>query len=101
MLSSRKENIKAGVFQPGHRLPTMTIEELADIEVAAALERQRKTEAMPASGRRENRRMEHLKMDGDEDDKDLADEAAAHDRAWDDWKDEHPKGSGNKANKRF
>lgn len=101
MLSSRKENIKVGVFQPGHRLPTMTIEELADIEVAAALERQRKTEAMPASGRRENRRLEHLKMDGDEDDKDLADEAAAHDRAWDDWKDEHPKGSGNKANKRF
>jgi hypothetical protein len=30
---SRKEQIKAGVFQPGHRLPTMTLEELAEIEV--------------------------------------------------------------------
>ena len=101
LLTSRKESIKAGVFQPGHRLPTMTIEELADIEVAAALERQKKSKEMPNSGRREQRRMEHLEMDGEEDDKDLADEAAVHDRAWDDWKDEHPRGSGNKANKRF
>lgn len=30
---SRKEQIKAGVFQPGHRLPTMSLEEFADIEV--------------------------------------------------------------------
>ena len=100
ILTSRKENIKAGVFQPSHRLPTMTIEELANIEVAAALERQQKSMTIPASGRLSQRRIEHLEMDGEEDDNDLADDAAVHDRAWDDWKDEHPAGSGNKANKR-
>lgn len=45
------------------------------------------------------RRYEQLEMDGDEDDEDLVEEAAHHDRAWDDWKAENPRGSGNKANK--
>lgn len=38
-------------------------------------------------------------MDGEEDDEELVEKAAQHDRDWDDWKDEHPKGAGNKANK--
>lgn len=45
------------------------------------------------------RRYEQLEMDGDEDDENLVEEAAHHDRAWDDWKAENPRGSGNKANK--
>lgn len=32
-LRSRAETVKAGVFQPGHRQPTMTLEEFADREV--------------------------------------------------------------------
>ena len=35
-------------------------------------------------------------MDGLEDDKDLVDASAKLDRDWDDWKDENPRGSGNK-----
>lgn len=31
---------KQQVFQPGHNLPTMSIEELADMEVADALDRE-------------------------------------------------------------
>lgn len=38
-------------------------------------------------------------MDGDEDDAELVEQAAHYDRAWDDWKAENPRGSGNKANK--
>lgn len=34
-----RENFKATVFRPGHRLPTMSLEEYADKEVADAIER--------------------------------------------------------------
>lgn len=50
----------------------------------------------PSSTRR---RYDQLEMDGEEDDEELVEKAAQHDRDWDDWKDEHPKGAGNKANK--
>jgi hypothetical protein len=47
------------------------------------------------------RRYAQLEADGEEDDEKLVEEAAYHDRAWDDWKDDHPRGMGNKAGKRF
>jgi hypothetical protein len=34
-----REQYKNQVFKPGHILPTMSIEELADFEMAGALER--------------------------------------------------------------
>lgn len=34
-----RENFKAAVFRPGHRLPTMSLEEYADKEIAEAMER--------------------------------------------------------------
>lgn len=52
----------------------------------------------PSSTRR---RYDQLEMDGDEDDEELVEKATHRDREWDDWKDEHPRGSGNKANKRI
>lgn len=54
------------------------------------------TQKDPPSTRR---RYAQLEMDGDEDDAELVEQAADHDRAWDDWKAENPRGSGNKANK--
>lgn len=45
------------------------------------------------------RRYNQLEIDGDEDDEELVEKAVHRDREWDDWKDEHPRGSGNKANK--
>ncbi|CAH0476031.1 unnamed protein product [Peronospora belbahrii] len=39
-LEMRRETIRSGVFKPGHRLPTMTLNEYADHEVANAVERQ-------------------------------------------------------------
>lgn len=47
------------------------------------------------------RRYDQLEKDGDEDNEDLVEQAARYDREWDDWKDDHPRGSGNKANKRI
>jgi hypothetical protein len=47
------------------------------------------------------RRYAQLEADGEEDNAKLVEEAAYHDRAWDDWKDDHPRGMGNKAGKRF
>lgn len=47
------------------------------------------------------RRYDQLERDGDEDDAGLVEQAAIHDRDWDDWKDDHPRGAGNKANKRI
>lgn len=47
------------------------------------------------------RRYDQLEADGDEDNEELVEQAANHDREWDNWKDENPRGAGNKANKRI
>jgi hypothetical protein len=47
------------------------------------------------------KRYDQLVQAGQEDDEALLDQAVYKDRAWDDWKDEHPRGSGNKMGKRF
>lgn len=39
-LEMRRETVRSGVFQPGHRLPTMSLTEYADQQVADAMERQ-------------------------------------------------------------
>ena len=46
-------------------------------------------------------RYDQLVAEGLEDDETLAEEAAYRDRAWDNWKDENPRGSGNKMGKLF
>lgn len=38
----RKETIRSQVFQPGHRLPTMSLNEYADRELADAQDRQKR-----------------------------------------------------------
>ena len=75
----------------------MSLEELADIEVAAAMERQRRQAENPGPVRR----IKQLEEAGEEDNPDLVDQATYRDRDWDDWCDENPKGAGNKAGKRF
>lgn len=87
-----KETIRAQVFQPGHRLPTMSLEEYAEKEMEGALERQEKEKNTPIGPRR----YDQLQEDGDEDDEALVKEATYKDRSWDDWCDANPKGSGNK-----
>ena len=46
------------------------------------------------------RRYEQLEKDGMEDDEGLVEASAELDRKWDDWKEENPRGSGNKMKER-
>ncbi|KAL3666456.1 hypothetical protein V7S43_008705 [Phytophthora oleae] len=96
-MEMRRETIRSGVFKPGHRLPTMSLEEYADREVADAMERQKREQEAPQGPRR----YDQLVEDGDEDDEKLVEEAAYKDRAWDDWKDANEKGIGNKKGSQF
>ncbi|ETI49104.1 hypothetical protein L917_06658 [Phytophthora nicotianae] len=96
-MEMRRETIRSGVFKPGHRLPTMTLEEYADREVADAMERQKREQEAPQGPRR----YDQLVEDGDEDDEKLVEEATYKDRAWDDWKDANEKGIGNKKGSQF
>lgn len=49
-MEMHRETIRSGVFRPGHRLPTMTLEEYADHEMADAVERQKKEQYVVMSG---------------------------------------------------
>ncbi|XP_073109214.1 PP2A regulatory subunit TAP46 [Elaeis guineensis] len=89
-LTSERERLAAQVFQPGYRLPTMSIEE-------AGL---REMEMMKKWQERNAKLMEEANSSWHRDgtrrateDEDAEVEKA---RAWDDWKDDHPRGAGNK-----
>ena len=74
------------VFRPSHVLPTLTVEQAGGIELRQAREReaaQREAEAARAAARADQPR-------------DDADDAeVARQRAWDDFKDDNPRGWGN------
>jgi len=74
----------------------MTLAELGEIELAEALQRDVQHKASEAAALEKPRRYEYLVRDGLEDDHAKVDASAALDQKWDDWKDENPKGSGNK-----
>jgi immunoglobulin-binding protein 1 len=96
-LQFRREEIKSQVFRQGWNPPTMTLAELGDRERAEAIEReQRQNEAEIYRAEHGPRRYDQLYRDGMEDQTDRVDASAVLDRAWDDWKDENPRGSGNK-----
>lgn len=88
---SERERRAAQVFQPGYRLPTMSIEEagLREMEMMQKWqERNAKIlEEANSSWHNDGRRLSR------EDDDEAAEEKA---RAWDDWKDDNPRGAGNK-----
>jgi hypothetical protein len=78
--------MEAKVFTPGHTLPTMTIEEFGELEyqkmqAAEAQKRQAEAEQPPAVDSDDEEEVEHKRR-----------EAAS----WDDWKDAHEKGAGNR-----
>ena len=72
------------VFKPGHILPTMSIEELAEQEVAGALERQAQDEAL-----------KKMREEEDPDSEDVLERERIQTSRMDDWKDYNPKGAGN------
>lgn len=95
-LQVRKEEIRSKVFQPGWNQPTMTLEELGEIEMKQAIEREARQKIAEAEQKYAPRRYEQLVRDGMEDNVDLVDASAKVDREWDKFKDANPRGSGNK-----
>lgn len=92
--SVRREQLKAQVFRPGWRQPTMTLDELAEIEVRDAMARKQRQDAAEASDDRPGMKIKELEAAGKEDNLELVDKATQRDRQWDDWKDMNPKGYG-------
>jgi len=83
-----REDLQSTVFQPGTNQPTMTLEEFGDKEYKKMMQLQEQQKLMA-----EQTKMEE-EEDSDKDEK--SDKKTKKDRDWDDWKDEHEKGAGNK-----
>lgn len=96
-LMMSRDTVKANVFGMGIAPPTMSLEEFGDLQKMEAMERSAREAAAPSG----TRKYKDLVRDGEEDDDQLLEEATMADRAWDDWKDNNPRGWGNKMGKRF
>ncbi|KAJ4850798.1 PP2A regulatory subunit tap46 [Turnera subulata] len=94
-LTTEREKMAAQVFQPFHRLPTMSIEEagLKEMEIMNKWQ-ERNVKLMEEANSAWYKDTPKFKpSEEDDEDDDAAVEKA---RAWDDWKDDHPRGAGNK-----
>ena len=83
-----RKDIESKVFQPGHSLPTVSLNDFADNEMKMAAQMQEQ--------QAEAERMAKLEEDEDSDKEEVNERKVKKDRAWDDWKDENEKGAGNK-----
>jgi hypothetical protein len=95
-LQIKRDEIQSKIFRPGWNQPTMSLEELGEREYHEAVEREARQKVSEAERANDPRRYDDLVRDEMEDDLDLVDASAKLDQAWDDWKDENPRGSGNK-----
>ncbi|KAI9713596.1 MAG: hypothetical protein M1820_000978 [Bogoriella megaspora] len=82
-----RSRLRDGVFRPDHNLPTMTIDEY--------LEEERRRGGIIEGGGPQS----GIRPEPDEDDMEKADAETMKARAWDDFKDENPRGSGNTLNR--
>lgn len=82
-----RQNLQAGVFRSGHRLPTMSIDEF--------LEEEKKRGGIIEGGGEAS----GIKELVDEDDYSLADKETYKAREWDEFVEANPKGSGNTLNR--
>lgn len=92
--TSERERMMAQVFQPNHRLPTMSIEEAGETEMEMMNQWQERTKKYieEANSAWYKDPFKPGPPEEDEDD----DAAVERARAEDDWKDENPRGAGNK-----
>jgi immunoglobulin-binding protein 1 len=74
----------------------MSLEELGDREYKEAMERGARQKQAEAEQLHQPKRYDDLVRDGMEDNHELVEASAELDRKWDDWKDQNPRGSGNK-----
>lgn len=85
-LLDRRSQLQQGVFRPSHNLPTMTIDEY--------LEEEKRRGNIVQGGEQSG-----VQPEIDEDDMDKADEETMKARAWDEFVEANPKGSGNTLNR--
>lgn len=85
-LLDRRTQLQQGVFKPSHNLPTMTIDDY--------LEEEKRRGNFIQGGDQSAAQLEI-----DEDDLDKADEETMKARAWDEYKEANPRGSGNTLNR--
>jgi immunoglobulin-binding protein 1 len=85
-LGRDRQALHRQVLRPGHILPTLTVEQQGDVEVAQARARDRAAKEAAAA-------KAAAAADARSDDEDEA--ALAKQRAWDDWADDNPRGWGN------
>lgn len=86
VLTSKRTELQKGVFRPSHNLPTMTIDEY--------LEEEKRRGGIIEGGDQSANPIEI-----DEDDLEKADEETMKARAWDEFKEANPRGSGNTLNR--
>lgn len=80
VLTNQREDLRKQVFGTGQVLPSMSVEEYLDYELA-------------------NGKMAAAEQPRDDSESDIDSDEEVRQRHWDDWKDDNPKGSGNmKAN---
>ncbi|XP_062203285.1 PP2A regulatory subunit TAP46-like [Phragmites australis] len=89
-LTGERERTAAQVFQPGYRMPTMSIEEAGLREMKMMEKWQERTAKMIQET---NSAWYKDGTSSAQEDEDTEEEKA---RAWDDWKDDNPRGAGNK-----
>jgi immunoglobulin-binding protein 1 len=82
-----RTQLRKGVFRPDHSLPTMTIDEY--------LEEEKRRGGMIEGGGPQS----EVQAEPNEDDMDLADAETIKQRAWDEYVEANPKGSGNTLNR--
>ena len=95
-----RQDISNTVFRPSWNQPTMTLAELGERERAEAIQRSETQTLAEAEAKFKPRRYDQLEKDGMEDNEELVEASAKLDRDWDDWKEENPRGSGNKMSER-
>ncbi|TPX34213.1 hypothetical protein SmJEL517_g03124 [Synchytrium microbalum] len=84
VITSKREEVRRGVFRPGWNLPTMTIEEYLDLEM------ERGNMLSGGTGEETNTKVV------EDSDYDAQDQATLKAREWDDFTDDNPKGWGNR-----
>jgi len=83
---SQKDEIKKNVFKPSHQLPTYTVEEWGEIELANMQKKEQE---------KKDAEIFKAKIAAEENSDDEADRETMEKRSWDNWRDENNKGSGN------
>ncbi|KAI3409131.1 uncharacterized protein J3R85_019762 [Psidium guajava] len=94
-LTSERDRMAAQVFQPSYRMPTMSIEEagLKEMQMMQKFQERNAKHMEEANSAWYKERKQPGPVEDEDEDDDAAQEKA---RAWDDWKDDNPRGAGNK-----